>query len=112
MDWWRCRFFTWQWRFCNEDSWSIDLPFEGIRKSMKKTQVSIRALCATAFNSVELEILHMIAYEYDRREIALESNLSLKEINRIIVQLCEKLDVSSEPGLVRAAFELELLNVR
>ena len=69
------------------------------------TQINYAASNPSVFEEIDLEVLHMIAFEYDLHEISIESKLSIPEIQKIISKLYKHLHVASKPGLVRAAFE-------
>ncbi len=73
------------------------------------THVNPKALRTSRYSEKELEIVHMIAFEYDITEMSLESKLPEEEILEIIRKMCRELDVSCRSGLVRAAFEKGLL---
>ncbi|MBX2815557.1 MAG: hypothetical protein KTR24_06160 [Saprospiraceae bacterium] len=80
-------------------------------KKERVTQINPAARRSAQFCDMELEILHMLSYEYEISEMTLECELNELEIGKMIQKLYEKLDVDSKPGLVRAAFESGLLQI-
>lgn len=57
----------------------------------------------------EREVLHLIAYEYSTKEIASELYLSTETINSHRKNIMRKLNVKNAAGMVRVAFEQQLL---
>ena len=59
----------------------------------------------------EHQVLHLIAYEHTAKEIASQLYISNHTAISHRKNLMEKLSVRNTAGLVRRAFELELLSV-
>ncbi len=59
----------------------------------------------------EYEVLHLIAYEYSSKEIAQKLYVSYETINSHRKNMMEKLGVKNTAGLVRVAFERQLLSL-
>ena len=57
----------------------------------------------------EHEVLHLIAYEYSSKEIARKLYISFETVNSHRKNILEKLDVTNTAGMVRVAFERQLL---
>ncbi len=60
----------------------------------------------------EQEILHLIAYEHNSREIAQELYISQHTVLSHRKNLMAKMDVKNTAGLVRKAFEYGYLQLR
>jgi DNA-binding NarL/FixJ family response regulator len=58
----------------------------------------------------ELEILNLIAFEYSTEQIAAELNISFETVKSHRKKLFIKLCVKNAAGLVRVAFENNLIN--
>lgn len=58
---------------------------------------------------IQLEILHMLAYEYNPSEIELEMKMPWNKIRIHLWQMYRMLGVTSRAGLIRVAFERKLL---
>ena len=76
-----------------------------------KTKINSKELSKFDLNETHLELLHMIAFEYNIDELKLESKLSDEEVRLKLNALYDKLDVTSTAGLIRAAFENNLLRL-
>jgi len=57
----------------------------------------------------EKEVLYLIAYEYSSKQIADKLYLSIETINSHRKNLMQKMDVKNTAGMVRVAFEQQLL---
>lgn len=57
----------------------------------------------------EKEVLHLIAYEHSTKEIASKLYVSYETVNSHRKNLLRKLDVKNTAGMVRVAFEQQLL---
>lgn len=60
------------------------------------------------FSEKELEILHMISFEYTIEEMMIESHLTKKEVQAIIQKLHHKTQTESYVGLIRVAYEQKI----
>lgn len=57
----------------------------------------------------ELQVLHLIAYEYSSKEIGVKLFISTETANTHRKNIMVKLDVKNTAGMVRVAFEKGLL---
>ena len=57
----------------------------------------------------ELEILHLISFSYNSREIARKFHISYNTVNTHRKNLMSKLDTKTSAGLVRRGFEYGML---
>ena len=57
----------------------------------------------------ESEILHLIAYEHSNKEIANKLYISYETVNTHRKKILKKLKVRNTAGMVRVAFERQLL---
>jgi len=73
------------------------------------TQLSPAILDNRRFTEHELELIQMVAYEYDEIEMATELRMSLSDVNNLLEGLFQKMKVTNTPGLIRVAFEQGIL---
>ena len=59
----------------------------------------------------EIDVLHLVAYEYTSKEIASQLYISTNTVNTHKKNLRDKLDVKNLAGMVRRGFELGLLKL-
>lgn len=59
----------------------------------------------------ERQVLHLIAYEHTAKEIAAKLFVSYETVNSHRKNIMSKLDVKNTAGMVRVAFERQLLSV-
>lgn len=76
-----------------------------------KTYINRESPTDTHLEENELEILHMIAYEYNITEIQMETGYEPSVIKSIISRIYKKLEVTSRAGLIRAAYEKSILKL-
>jgi len=74
-----------------------------------KTEINYAELDKLDLSEAHLELLHMIAFEYNEEELKLESGLKSEELLKMIGELYEKLEVTNLAGLIRVAYEQRLL---
>lgn len=65
----------------------------------------------TIISPRELEILHLVAYEHNTKEIAKELFISEHTVISHRKKLLMKMDVKNAAGMVRKAFERKLLQI-
>lgn len=89
---------------------SVSLP---IITSRAHTTTAIRARehSSRIISAREQEILHLIAYEYSSKEIAAKLYISRETVNSHRKNIMVKLGVKNTAGMVRVAFEKQLLNI-
>ena len=75
--------------------------------SRQTRSVSIKPLISPR----EQEILHLIAYEHSTKEIAAKLFISFETVNTHRKNIMVKLDVKNTAGMVRVAFQRNLLHV-
>lgn len=68
-----------------------------------------RTLSHTRLSAREQEVLHLIAYEYSSKEIALKLFVSLETIHSHRKNIMVKLNVKNTAGMIRFACEQQLL---
>ena len=61
--------------------------------------------------SREKEILHLVAFEYSTKQIAGLLSLSIETVNSHRKNMMRKLHVKNSAGLVRAAFQYNIINL-
>lgn len=59
----------------------------------------------------ELEVLHLVAYEHNTKEIAKELYISEHTVLSHRKNLLNKMDAKNTAGLIRKGFELGLLQI-
>ena len=59
----------------------------------------------------ELEVLHMISFDYNIEEVACELRCSVAKAEEIRKNVYSKMEVETMAGLIRAAFEQGLLQL-
>lgn len=65
----------------------------------------------TKLSTREKEVLHLLVYEYNTKEIANQLYISTHTVTTHRKNLISKMDVRNTAGLVRKAFEIGLMNV-
>lgn len=74
-----------------------------------KAQLNTTTQQEYALSEMQMEILQMLAYEYNSSEMELEMKLPWKSIRHHLWLMYRELGVSSRAGLIRVAFEKRLL---
>lgn len=80
-------------------------PWYILPRISKRSTTIVKALISAR----ELEILHLIAYEYSSKEIAHKLYISQETVNSHRKNIMAKLDVKNTAGMVRVAMENKLI---